>query len=419
MDFIGHSRHFSRNAYLFLCNNFLAGMGVGIFGLLYNLYLVQLGHREDFIGQFASLGTVAMGLCSIPAGLLADRVGCRRVLVLASLLIPLALMGQSLYTQADILLGLNLVWGAGQAFSFSVTSPFLMENSSKEERLHLFSASLALSTFAGTLGSSLGGILPGWTERLGVASSTVQAYRYTLLLGAGLTMVAALPILLIQEGAVGKAMVEPKAQRNLASGSDQPWLSIGLFALVAALVGVGGGVLFPFFNVYCTKRLGASTAQIGFIYALSQVLMGGFMLLAPSLAGRWGKILTITGGHLLAIPAILALALVPRLGVAAIAYWMRVVGLNMVSPVSSTFTMEVVPPRLRATTSGIANTTWSTAYALAAFVAGQTIVRFGYQLTFLGVIAFHTGPPLVYLLYFRRYDDQLDKARGGATRHFD
>lgn len=416
MDFIEHSRHFSRNARLFLLNNLLSGVGVGLFGLLYNLYLVRLGYQEDFIGRFASLGTVALGLCSIPAGLLSDRIGRRRVLVLASLLIPSALMGQSFCTQASILLGLNLLWGAGQALTFSVISPFLMENSSEEERLYLFSSSLALSPLAGALGSSLGGILPGWTERLGMASGTVQAYRCTLLLGVGLMLVAALPILLIRERLAERVVVEPGGQRNPTNGSGQVWLSIVFFALVAALVGVNGGVIFPFFNVYCAERLGASTAQIGFVYALSQVLMGGAMLLAPSLTRRWGRVLTIAGGHLLTIPAILILAMVPRLDAAAIAYWMRMAGFNMVNPVNSTFTMEVVPSRLRATTSGIVNTTWSLTYSLAAFVAGQTIVRFGYQLTFLGVTAFQIGSPLVYLLYFRRYEGQSGEALLAAVR---
>ena len=60
-----------RRFYLFAIPIF---SGLALFGLLYNLYLIRLGYREDFIGQLAGLFPLASGILAIPTGFLSDRI---------------------------------------------------------------------------------------------------------------------------------------------------------------------------------------------------------------------------------------------------------------------------------------------------------------------------------------------------------
>ena len=46
----------NRNARLYLLSNTLSSITVGIFILLYNLYLVSLGYQADFIGWLLVIG---------------------------------------------------------------------------------------------------------------------------------------------------------------------------------------------------------------------------------------------------------------------------------------------------------------------------------------------------------------------------
>ncbi len=44
----------SRAIKLFIAYTLLANIGLGVFQLIYNLYLVRLGYREDFIGTISA-----------------------------------------------------------------------------------------------------------------------------------------------------------------------------------------------------------------------------------------------------------------------------------------------------------------------------------------------------------------------------
>jgi len=55
-DYFHKIRMFSRNARLFLLSAVLGGFGWGIWSVIFNLYLLDLGFREDFIGYIFLLG---------------------------------------------------------------------------------------------------------------------------------------------------------------------------------------------------------------------------------------------------------------------------------------------------------------------------------------------------------------------------
>jgi MFS family permease len=394
---------FSPNAWLFLTSGLFAGLGSGVFSVIFNLYLLRLGYREDFIGQVASLGTLATGLLAIPAGLLADRIGRKRSLLWSSATNNLTIVGLCLVTNPLAIRACNFLNGATIALLFVSMAPFLMENSTPDERTHLFSANSAIMYFAMMVGNLLGGLLPGlWGAWLGSEATSVLAYRCSLLVALALFFLSTLPLIALRTPRPGDG-----GESTTVALADLPQVRAGhkiaAFALALGLVGLGAGLFIPFFNVYFVKVQGATTAQVGFIFSMGQVLTGLATLAAPLLARRFGKVYAVGLGQAGSVPFLILLAFVPNLGVATAAYWGRNVLMNMIQPVQSAFTMEVIPPQLRATVSSFTNTTWSVAWAASAAIGGELIIRAGYPPIFLIAAVAYTLSTLLFVLYFRGY----------------
>ena len=77
-----------REFWKLLAVSFLFDSGMFVFFLLYNLYLLDLGFREDFLGWTTAamaFGTIAG---SLPGGVLAQRTGLRKTLLVCFSAVP-------------------------------------------------------------------------------------------------------------------------------------------------------------------------------------------------------------------------------------------------------------------------------------------------------------------------------------------
>ncbi len=65
----------------FLAASFCFDLGMTIFFFLYNLYLLDLGFKEEFLGAMTSAMNVGSIACTVPAGMIVQRFGLRRSLL--------------------------------------------------------------------------------------------------------------------------------------------------------------------------------------------------------------------------------------------------------------------------------------------------------------------------------------------------
>ncbi len=166
IEYVQQFRRFQRNARLFLISNVLSGVTGGILLVLYNLYLVSLGYRADFIGVILFIGTIGAGLAIFPAGACIDRFSGKYILIYSTALIGIAGAGQILFRQPLPLLISAFLAGIGLAFLLVITAPFLTANSTPEERPHLFSMNISLGLITLVVGEVFGGALPAWFRSL-------------------------------------------------------------------------------------------------------------------------------------------------------------------------------------------------------------------------------------------------------------
>jgi len=388
---------FSRPARLFLACTLLAWAGFGVNHVLFNLYLVEAGFDEAFVGRAVAWNGLGLALAALPAGHLADRWGRRRSLLLGASIEGPALLARALLLNPAVVYGASFLAGAGQSLLAIAAAPFLTEHSTARERTHLFSAFFAFELLAGVAGNLIGGWVPaGLTHLPGPTQPDVfGAYRITLVLGAAIQLASVLPLVALRglrEAPLSRARdrADPRARRLL-------WP----IAINAFFIGAGAGLVIPFMNLYFRSRFGCSSAQIGMFFSLAQVSTALAALLVPVLARRFGKLRTATASQLLSLPFLVTLGAEKHLAVAVTAFWLRATLMQASIPLIGAFVMEALPPALRARSTSLNNLVWNGGWAVSATLSGLVIRRFGYAVPFYVTAGLYAAAAAWFYLSFR------------------
>jgi len=433
-------------------SNALSGVSAGILLVLYNLYLVSLGYKTDFIGLVLFSVTLGAGLAIFPAGVCVDRFGGKIVLIVTTLLFGAVGAGQILFRQPFPLLISGFVAGVITAFFLVVNAPYLTANSTPEERPQLFSLNIVIQLATVVLGEVLGGALPQWLRSVPalmaplpsqipwlLAPQTVARSYQLSLLGAGLIAVPSLiPLFFMsndRKHLYGSDVPHPHAEKT-AVGSDgsrpfgdsiakkdaihrslqrlykrvrlmRPRIEIAspffTLLLVWILVGLGAGLFIPYFNVYFVQHLGASSALFGLIDGGANGMNALLTLIAPLLAMRFGKINTIMFTRLISIALLLTIGFTSILPLAALLYLFRQGAMDMANGVFQVYSMEAVPEQRR----GVANSTYQAAmqvsWAVTTPLGGFLIVHVGFAPVFVGgALLYLLAVVLLWMRFGRR-----------------
>lgn len=395
-SYISRIRHFSHNARAYVAYYFLLSVHLGIYGVIFNLYILRLGFKEDLLGLMLAIVFISTGLAAVPAAFLCDRIGRKNTLLFSVLVTSSALLLLYTITSLDWLLALSAIYGIGTAFYTVAGSPFLMENSTSDERMHLFSVNSAMSQAAYIVGCMAGGALPGLLSVAGVDAASPEVYRYTLFLSLVVIALSAIPILFMREP--GKRARPAKRFAVLGSTATSP--KVQKLIVVNGLIGIGAGMIVPFFNVYFHSLLSATTSQIGLIFSAGEMVMVVGLMVIPLIVGRYGKVKTIALTELASIPFLIMLAFMTNIFVAAFAYIMRMTLMNMANPAINSFNMELVPDEQRATVSSLTSMAWYLCQSLSAYLSGIMMAGSNYVLPFMITCATYLCAALLYYVFF-------------------
>lgn len=400
------ARRFSHNARAYLAYYFLLSVHLGIYGVIFNLYILRLGFREDLLGLMLSIVFISTGLAALPAATLCDRLGRKNTLLISILVTSFALF--LLYTIAspEWLLALSALYGVGTALYTVAGSPFLMENSSPDERMHLFSINSALSQVAYIVGCMAGGLLPGALAGMGFDTASPAIYRYTLFLSLALIMLSAIPVLYMDENRIRPI----QARRLSVLGSTLKSAGVQKLIVINGLVGIGAGMIVPFFNVYFHSVLSATTDQIGLIFSMGELVMIVGLMAIPLAVERFGKIRTIAFTELASIPFLVMLAFTANIYVAAFAYIMRMTLMNMANPAINSFNMELVPDEQRATVSSLTSMSWYLCQSMSAYISGIMMSMSNYALPFMVTCVAYICSASLYYVFFYGVEKRASKA---------
>lgn len=397
-------KRFSRNAKLFLVYSLSAGLGTGIWNVMFNLYLLRLGFDIPFIGMFWLVDMLFHGLFAFPAGLIGDKIGRRKTFILATAVSILARGVLLFVTDSTGLLILAGIAGAGEGFHAVAGAPFLMENSESEERPLLFSLDSSFGMFSTFVGSLSGGFLPLlWAVLFGVPQLDPQPARLALITSLPLTFLALVPLAMIREKPV--QLVESFAElftlRNIVSHGV-----IARLVLCGSFIGLAFGLSTRFFNIFFAEARHATDDQVGMILAIGSLGSAISILLSPLLVRKWGRVRSILFSQVSSIPFLLLMAATPGLTAVAAFYVLRGAFYGISMPLRNQLSMEFTVSRERATTAGLTHMVFDLGGSFGAGLAGALIVSSNFVPSFVAASVLFLIPAVLYYLFFNGLERQ-------------
>ena len=391
--------NFSGNARSFLGCILLSFIALGAIQVILGLYVLELNFAEDVFGMIVSARIIATGLMAIPMGALHQKIGSKRILLLAALLGGGSLISMGLTGNKTILVLTNFLFGSSFAILFVMIGPFLTNNSNSQQREKLFSFNFVLMTIARTIGTFLVGFLPTIFIRtiLTKRATDLHIYRTILYTLGAIFLLAIIPLSFIKESKK-KEHKDGDKQIKIVNGLKTE--RIRNLSLYQLLFGIGSGLVTPFFSIFLAKQIGFSTGQLSSIMFVYRILMAVAFIITPILTRKIGKVKTVGITQVSSLPFLLAIVLVPNFAIVSFAFLIRGALGNIARPIASNFAMEITNKSEQTITSSLMRTSKSLARGGSATVAGWIITNFGYQVTYYLTFIFYLGSALLFLNSF-------------------
>ncbi|QUL99014.1 MAG: MFS transporter [Candidatus Fermentithermobacillus carboniphilus] len=423
---------FQRNANLYLQVVSMASLAQGAYGVIQGLYVLALGLDETVLGTILSARMLSAAIASLPAGILSDRWGRKPVLLASGILTTVGFLGQAVFSTPSMMVFFSCLVGIAMACQATTGAPLLAESSTGQDRARLFGVNFSLSMGATMLGSLLGGYLPRQLSIFG----EVKSFRISLVVFALVTFLGVFPAMNIQEkrcfngeradldfGQVaGKGrdkrffswvpglsgMLERARDESLSLWDTVKQREVLNLLNYSVLIGFGAGMVIPFFNVFLSKKLGLDTGTVGLILSFSQGATALAGLLAPLMARKYGKVVTVVATQIASIPFLLLIALPPNVYLVSFALFMRSALMNMSNPVASNFSMEVIPAGKRGRVSSLMRIADNISRSFSAYVAGYIMARWSYETPYFFTAVFYLLASWVYWKAFKDWESRVN-----------
>lgn len=367
---------------------FQALLHVGLLGIsdaILNFYFVSLGHGSETIGLLQSLPRLGGFLTSLPVGLLANRIGTRRVTLYSTAGIAVTyamlIVWPSLGGLGTSRFLLGLFWGAVQI----ATTPLLISLSSREHETHAFAYLNLMSMGATAVGSLIGGVLPLaavalFPEATRVAGTVAEqspfAYRVAIGVAGSTVLLSMVPLLKLADTRAPAVLLDESA-----GGSAQrvPWRLLVWLSSPLLVFGFTGGLTFPFYNLFFRTTFDIPDKTVGTILSLGWVGMALVPLANPWWDGRFGRVWALFITMSVAAVAFLGLSIAPSLLLSIIAYVVAISFRNVMQPLYQPLIMDSLPPNLHNITSGIGMVFWNIGWFSATAISGFWQEHYGFD----------------------------------------
>jgi MFS family permease len=395
----------NREARLFLLALFFDGLLFSGFNLFFNLYIIQAGYSRDFLGLVNAAPSISALLLGVPMGLLSDRIGRKRAMIIGFALANFAILGMLLARSEFWIIVLALAWGfTGQLYMLS-QAPFMMKASDDRTRDILFSLSFGMFPLASALGSVLAGTLPGLFTRWFGQAVAGNPYQSVLLACVTASFLVLLPISLLREPKPGSAAGAEKPMET----AGRPRVREVLFrpltiklSLPNLVIGFGAATLVPYFNVYFSEHYHMSDSALGLLFSLGSLLTGVACLVGPRLVGNLGgKIRMITLGQGVSLVFLLAIGFSPWPWLAVVGFLVRGALMNMVAPLMDAFALEQTHEREHGTVNSIRNLAWNVGWAVGPYISGLVQQRWGFAPLFINTAVLYAIAIGLTWVFFR------------------
>jgi predicted MFS family arabinose efflux permease len=376
----------ARPFWTFLAASFFFDLGLFIFFFLYNLFLLDRGFDEKFLGAMTSAMNIGAIACTLPAGLLINRLGLRKSLFICFLGVPLVAAARAFFLSQTVLLALAFLSGFVTTIWAVVLSPAITRLTREKNRSLAFSIDCASGIGIGIVANLIASRIPGWLIQLQIASNFAEAKQRALILGCVIVAFGILPI--------SRLSFPPMRETTHRLYPRNRFLL--RFLPAVAIWSLITGSLSPLANVYFAHHLRMPLEQLGVVLSISSLFQVLAVLAAPLLFRRLGLVTAMAAAQLLIAVLLGALAGTSAAAPASILYVAYTGLLWMSEPGLFTLLMSRVSPAEQAGASALNFLVISLAQAVAVAAAGASFVRFGYPRSLLAMAVIALGSSFLF-----------------------
>ncbi len=374
-------------------------MGLSVYGLLFNLYLKELGFGESAIGGLISTTSLGISLMAIPAALIIDKFHVKHLVITALLFSSFFYSLQVTMTDQGSLFAFGLLASMFQAlFNISV-SPFYLINSTPEQRVHLFTMNSSLNMFMHLIGYLIGGYLPDAINHIFPRLSRLELYRTSILMA--LILIFASNLLFLQI----RRVPTPKLKKKIFEGfREKDWNILAKLILPKLCFAFGGGLIVPFMNLYMKEKFSLSTEMIGIAYASLQFFIFAGVFNTPAIIRKTTQLRFIVLTGLLSIPFMVAMGLTGNITFVLSCFFMRGMLMNMSGPITSMFEMEHVREKECLFASATILFFYHMIYTTSTRLGGYMIETYSFGPTFYLAGSLYALAIILYYKFFSKED---------------
>jgi len=360
----GEYRGIPWQARLLIYLSFIPNVLIGFIYSDLSYFLPKIQHVPAGL-PITVMGVTLVAL-SIPFGILADRYGKLKMLVLGNICASLSLLGFALTTNFALILLIAVLEGMGEA-AFAVSfSALIAEKAGDEKRTAAFSLLAFLGWIAGAVGNYIiVSVNVLQTFGFGFGTAHVILYAIVALLSLGVT-----PFLFWAKE--GKKY--PGFKEILPRKSARVLVKFGTYSVLIAL---GAGLFVPIMAYWFSAAYGVTDVVSLQVLGATYVLTAFVVFMSPRLSRRLGLVKATVVTQASSTIFMVFIPSSPTFAVAAGIYLVRVFLMNLSNPLTQSLVMGLVSPDERGMASGVTASLWRLPNALSTF-AGYDLISGGF-----------------------------------------
>jgi len=392
---IGRIRAFPPAAWQLVVLGMFVAVGNGVFGFAYVLFLFQQGFGTAVQGVLISLMEITVALTILPFGMLASRAGKRRMLFSGLALTAISYLTVAFARELWHFAPGMLLLGLGTSMITPTLTAALADTVCDSDRKYLMSFNAFGIMLASAVGYYLSGLMVGLIGEEG---------GFRALFGAAGAIVLAGAVFLTRK--LDGSCAPPQELR----GKGRTLLP---FILPQLVLGLGAGLVIPFFPVYFKLRFSTDTGTISALFTVTQLIWAATYIAMPVVAERRGSVRTLVIMQAVAVAALFSIPLTPDFGSTSVLFALRMIFMNASRPLADSYMMTLVGKDLRSTAVAANQLAWMLPHMLSV-AAGGALMAVNRELPFLICGLLYIVSTSLYAWFFMKRDDVAAGKTGNA-----
>lgn len=385
-----------------------SSIGYGYLTTAISAYLPMLGVSSSQIGYIIGASGIAMIFSAIPFGILSDRIGRKRILLIGLLGVPPAMIICAFSHDANVFLIATIVAGISEGAFLSTWNAMIADQTTVDNRDMAFSLSFIVNGGFTGIGLALPIAFPLFENAFNIGTMDVHAGAF-LVIGL-ITLLSPITIWFLLRNVHDKKH-GPKAKRAFLKERSRKTLV--KFSVNNTMIGLGAGLIIPLIPTWFYLQYGIPDTYTGPLLALANLSIGFAVIFSARLSHRVGAVKAIAMTQASSTIFMLAIPFMPGAAAAGSVYLIRSALMNMGGPIMDAYLMGVIDKDDRGLASAINSIVWRLPNSATTIIGGMLLASGFFALPFILAASIYLIAITAFYLNFRNVKP-MDEPTGTA-----